>query len=140
MGICQFKNRTRTSARLCADAFAADPRLASDPGTGLRYRAARFAALAGCGRGDDASGLTDAEKDRWRTQRGNGCGADLAAWGKELESAPTSRDRIRQTLLRWQSEPDLAGLREPANLDRLSVDERQDCLALWAAVASAQRH
>jgi serine/threonine-protein kinase len=137
LGICQFQNRTRTGAGLCADAITADPKLAGDPGAGLRYKAARFAALAGCGRGADVSGLTDAEKDRWRAQARQWLRADLAAWSKKLESAPTSRDRIRQTVLRWQTEPDLAGLREPADLARLSADERQECLALWAAVAGA---
>jgi serine/threonine-protein kinase len=136
LGICQFKNRTWTSARLCADAIAADQKLASDLGSGLRYRGARAAALAGCGRGDDVSGLTDAEKAGLRAQARQWLQADLAAWGKELERIPASRDRIRQTLLRWQNEPDLAGLRDPANLDKLSAGERQDCLALWTAVAS----
>jgi serine/threonine-protein kinase len=137
LGICQFQNRTHTSARLCADALAADPRLTFDLGVGLRYKAARFAALAGCGRGADASGLTDAEKERLRAQARQWLQSELAAWGKELKRLPSSRDRVRQTLLRWQNEPDLAGLREPADLDRLSADERQECLGLWAAVASA---
>src|SRR5207253_11011881 len=41
LGVCQFTNRTRTSARLYADAFVAAPRLAEDLGAGHRYNAAR---------------------------------------------------------------------------------------------------
>ena len=44
LGVCQFTNRTVASARLYADAFAADPRLAADLGAGHRHNAARFAA------------------------------------------------------------------------------------------------
>jgi len=36
----------------------------------------------------------------------------------------------------WQDEPDLAGLRELAGLERLAEDERKDCLALWADVGA----
>jgi serine/threonine-protein kinase len=36
--------------------------------------------------------------------------------------------------MRWQKEPDLAGLREPAQLERLAAEERQGCLDLWAEV------
>ncbi|MFL5342944.1 MAG: hypothetical protein ACJ8F7_22650 [Gemmataceae bacterium] len=35
-----------------------------------------------------------------------------------------------------QTNNDLAGLREPSALDRLSPDEREDCLALWKEVAA----
>jgi serine/threonine-protein kinase len=41
---------------------------------------------------------------------------------------------VRQTVTFWRSDPDLAGLREPAELDRLATDERKDCQALWAEV------
>jgi serine/threonine-protein kinase len=57
VGVCQFTNRPLALARLYADAFAADPGLTEDLAAGHRYRAARAAALAGCGRGEDAPGL-----------------------------------------------------------------------------------
>jgi eukaryotic-like serine/threonine-protein kinase len=41
-------------------------------------------------------------------------------------------------LTRWREEPDLAGLREPAALNELPDDERKECRALWAAVASVR--
>jgi len=43
---------------------------------------------------------------------------------------------VKEMLTFWQDEPDLAGLREPAGLERLAEDERKDCLALWADVGA----
>jgi hypothetical protein len=36
----------------------------------------------------------------------------------------------------WRADRDLAGLREPSALDKLSADERKDCLALWEEVTA----
>jgi serine/threonine-protein kinase len=133
LGVCQFMNRTHALARLYADAFAADPRLAKDPGTGRRYNAARAAALAGCGRGTDAAGLGDEERRRWREQARRWVREDLAAW-EQLLGAAADRLRAAQTLTRSRTDPDLAGLRAPSELAKLSADERKECLALWAEV------
>ena len=56
VGACRFKNRTCAAARLYAEAFAADATLADDPRFSHRASAARAAALAGCGQGEDAAG------------------------------------------------------------------------------------
>ena len=45
-------------------------------------------------------------------------------------------DLAKKMLTLWQAEPDLAGLREPSALDKLSADERRECLALWDEVAN----
>jgi eukaryotic-like serine/threonine-protein kinase len=47
LGICQFKGLYQTVARLYAEAFAADPKLAEDLNSQIRYNAARYASLAG---------------------------------------------------------------------------------------------
>jgi serine/threonine-protein kinase len=39
-------------------------------------------------------------------------------------------------LRRWRNEPDLAGLRDPSELNKLPAEERKDCLALWTEVAA----
>ena len=55
--LCQqpFKKRYAAAARFYGEAFAAEPALAEKLGAaGGRYDAACTAALAGCGRGDDA--------------------------------------------------------------------------------------
>ncbi len=134
VGACQFRSRSLALASLYADAFVADPRLAEDLGGGHRYRAACAAALAGCGRGEDAKGLGEAEGKRWREQARRWLRADLTAWGKAVDNAPGARAQSRQALAGWRGDPDLAGLREPGALGRLSAEERQEWLALWKEV------
>jgi hypothetical protein len=58
--------------------------------------------------------------------------ADLVAWAKVTDGGSAAdRDVATQLLSNWQVDPDLARLREPNELDKLSVDERQECRALW---------
>jgi serine/threonine-protein kinase len=139
LGVCQFTDRPLASARLYADAFAADPRLADDLRAGHRYNAARAAALAGCGRGVDPAELGEPERLRWREQARHWLSSDLAVLNKMLDDPMTDRDLVRTTLSLWRVEPDLAGLREPVELDKLSADERKDCLALWDEVGVVLR-
>jgi serine/threonine-protein kinase len=134
LGVCQDTDRTRALARLYADAFAADPRLADDLAAGHRYSAARAAARAGCGRGTDAAGLGEEQRRRWRDQARRWLREDLVAWQKTLSGPTASRLRAAQTLTRWRGDSDLAGLRTPPELAKLPADERRDCLALWAEV------
>jgi serine/threonine-protein kinase len=137
LGACQFTNRTRAMARLYADAFAATPSLADDLGAGHRYNAARAAALASCDHGEQATGLGEEEGKRWREQARRWLRADLAAWTKVLDgNTPAARPKVWQQLTRWRTDPKLAGVREPAELDRLTAEERKGCLALWAEVGA----
>src|SRR5258708_30673728 len=84
LGACQFANRTHATARLCADAFAADPPLADDLAAAHRYTAARAAALAGSGHGADATGVAEQEGKRWRDQARLWMWAELAAQARTL--------------------------------------------------------
>jgi serine/threonine-protein kinase len=158
LGICQFQGRYGAAARLYAAAFAADPHLADDLtteclqraareeqpidrtevlNTECRYLAARCAALAGCGLGKDGAKLSEAERTRWRKQARAWLQADLAGWAKAQDSgSQAARDLAKIMLTRWQVDPDLAGLREPSALDKLSADERNECLALWNEVGA----
>jgi hypothetical protein len=52
-------------------------------------------------------------------------------WGKKLDSNPAANRLVRMTLMHWRADPDLAGLREPSALNKLSTDESKECLALW---------
>jgi serine/threonine-protein kinase len=135
LGVCRFRNLNLASARLYADAFAADPKLADDPDVSHRYKAACAAALVGCGGGEDGGALSQAERTRWRKQARAWLQADLAVWAKTLDSGSrAARELAKKMLTRWQIDPDLAGLREPRGLDKLSADERKECLALWQEV------
>jgi serine/threonine-protein kinase len=137
LGACQFASRTRTIARLYADAFATDPALAEDLGAGLRYNAARAAAQAGCGRGADATSLGEKERAGLREQARQWLRADLATRAGALADCSMEiRQAHHLALTRWQNEPDLAYLREPSELDKLAADERKECLSLWDEVAT----
>jgi serine/threonine-protein kinase len=162
LGICQSLGLSGAAARLYADAFAADPGLAdrmttecfrraiqgyestAEPtaafNSACRYLAARCAALAGCGLGKDRDKVSEAERTRWRKQAREWLQADLAMWAAKLDSdAPLERHLASRMLTHWQTDPDLAGLREPSALDELSADERKDCLAMWHELRAALR-
>jgi serine/threonine-protein kinase len=135
LGVCQFTNRNAAQARLYADAFAADPVLAEDARSGHRFNAARAAALAGWGHGEDAASLGPEEKTRWRKQAREWLKRDLAAWAKAIDNgSPQVREVVRQTLTGWRIDRDLAALREPGALQELSAPERQEWLGLWKEV------
>jgi hypothetical protein len=46
-----------------------------------------------------------------------------------------TRDQALLSLWSWRRDPALSGLREPNELEKLSADERKDCLALWDEVS-----
>ena len=138
---CGFTRYPRLAARLYADIFAADPKLAEDLKSGRRYRAARAAALVGCEHGEDGAGLEKAEKERWRRQARQWLRADLSAWDRSLNgAADMQRELVRSKLLEWRHEPDYSELRVPAALAKLSPEERTDCSALWDEVAAVIEH
>jgi serine/threonine-protein kinase len=137
LGACQSTGRTRATARLYADAFAAAPSLADNPVAGHRYNAARAAAQAGCGHGIDAIVLSPEEKSRWREQARSWLRAELAARARAFNiGQPSASLGARVALTRWRNEPDLVCLRDPGELKKLPADEQKACLALWNDVAA----
>ena len=131
----QYKKRYVAAARLYGDAFAAKPELANDPGTGQRYHAACSAALAAAGQGADAADLPDKTCARLRRQALEWLQGDLALWARQADSPDAGvRQAVAQTLRRWQTDSDLAGLREPDAIATLPADEQQACQQLWADV------
>jgi serine/threonine-protein kinase len=130
-----YKRYYATAARLYAEAIDAKPELVKDPRNHLRYDAACASALAGCGQGKDADRLGEKERARLRRQALDWLKADLVQWAKLAESdAPKARAEVRQTLQHWQTDPDLAGLREAAALRSLNDPERAACQNLWQEV------
>jgi WD40 repeat protein/serine/threonine protein kinase len=115
------------SARLHADAFARDPKLADDLDAAHRFHAARCAALAG-----NVKGLDENERTRWRKQALDWLRADLGAYEKLLESSkPQARSIVQQRLRHWRLDPALASIRDQAAIARLAAEERQACQKLW---------
>jgi serine/threonine-protein kinase len=123
------------SARLFAEAFQADPKLAEDRQTQNRYNAACSASLAAAGQGQDNPAPDDAAKTQFRQQAFGWLKAEHAAWTKQLASpASGAREQVAEVLQHWRKDPDLAGVREPDALAQFPEPERAAWRTLWADV------
>jgi Flp pilus assembly protein TadD len=132
--VCRCTRRHAAAARLSAVAFDAAPGAANDTRTGVRYNAARSAALAGCGQGIDAPS-EDAERARLRAQALDWLRADLTAVGALARNGdPMTLQAVQGALRHWREDPDLAGVRDANDLDKLSEDERGPWREFWADV------
>jgi tetratricopeptide (TPR) repeat protein/predicted Ser/Thr protein kinase len=131
--ICQrARQRHAAAIRFYAEAFAAEPKLAEQLDDGQRYNAACSAALAGCGRGEDAAGLGEPEQARLRRQALDWLRADLAGWRGRLDKGKEkARLTAARVLAHWQEDADLAGVRGDAALAALPEAEREPWRALW---------
>src|SRR5262249_16658835 len=108
---------------------------AEDLAQAHRYNAACNAALAAAGQGKDAGKLARADRLALRRQALTWLRAELTARQKQLQSPGAGEaDRARAALRHWQTDPDLAGLRDAQALHKLSAEEREACRRLWADV------
>jgi serine/threonine-protein kinase len=131
IAICRSSQRTTMAARLFAEAFADDPELANRLDEGHRYNAACCAARAGRGDGEDAAGLNEEERARWRDQARVWLRDDLVAKRALLAGAPTAeRAGLPSKLATWLSDPALTGVRD-AGLRKLPSPEQESWRALW---------
>jgi tetratricopeptide (TPR) repeat protein/tRNA A-37 threonylcarbamoyl transferase component Bud32 len=135
-GYCQDKSLNLTSAQLYKDAFAADPEMSGSKYADYRYRAACAAALAGCGKGKDAGTLSIAERKQWRSQALVWMKSDLGEYEHSFTDAVRTRLILRTALTSWRSNPDLAEVRDPGNLQSLDPEEREQWSAFWKRVDS----
>jgi serine/threonine-protein kinase len=132
-----FKRFYAASARFYQGAFAADPKLAADLRQQHRYHAARAAALAATGQGEDAKNLPEKETRTLRRQALTWLKADLAAYRKLVEGDnAAARQAVRQRLEYWQKDAALAGVRDKTALAKLPDAERQAWEQLWDDVAA----
>ena len=83
------------------------------------------AAKAGCGLGNDAGSLDDAERARWR--------ARALEWSRELLALEDSRVPWR-LLAGWGRDPELAGVRDEERLAKLPEAEAAAWRAFWGEV------
>jgi hypothetical protein len=78
--------------------------------------------------------LTETDRAAWRTHARDWLTGDLAAWQKLADSTPDAHSQIAQTLAHWQSDPDLAPVRDAKPILSLPESERVAWRALWADV------
>jgi tetratricopeptide (TPR) repeat protein len=135
--LCALKKLPAAAARFYLDAFAADPKLEGDLLQPHRYRAACAAALAGCGQGKDAQGLPDKVAVMFRGRAMTWLSTDLAVYVKLAErDHPATKKAVRQRLEHWQTDTDLAGVRDKVALSKLPEAERKQWQQLWADVSA----
>jgi tetratricopeptide (TPR) repeat protein len=135
--MCQlsYQKRYAASARLYADAFAAEPKLAADLDQQHRYNAARNAMRAAAGQGEDAHLLPDRVVTMFRHWALGWLRDDLTAYAKLADqNNPAVKQAVQQRLAHWRQDPDLASVRDPQALDRLPENERASWQALWRDV------
>jgi tetratricopeptide (TPR) repeat protein len=133
--LCWVKHRYADSVGLYARAFALDPTYPANVSAGFRYHAACSAALAAAGRSVERANPGDKERAALRRQALAWLQADLT-W---LEDQHAARQQAHPGLLQsrlhdWQTNPDLAGVRDPAALANLPDEERAAWQKLWAGV------
>jgi serine/threonine-protein kinase len=132
--VCQVKQLSRAAVGLYAQAFTNDPKLADDLAASHRYRAARSAILA-AGRQTEADRHNDKEPAGLRKQALDWLRADLALWTKRrADDKPEDRQAVRNTLRRWQCDPDLIAIRDPVALKKLPSEEQKVWSELWIEV------
>jgi serine/threonine-protein kinase len=132
--LCARKKLYAAAARFYTDALTSDSKLAEHE-TVARYNAACVAARAGNGQGDDSNTTNDNDRVRLRRRAIDWLREDLASQAKELNNT-TARptDSSIQRLRNWQSDPDLACVRDTEALARLPDEERQRWQQLWSDV------
>jgi serine/threonine-protein kinase len=138
--LCSLKRWHAASARFYADAFAARPKLADDTEASHRYNAACAAALAGCGRGEDAAGLPDKARQGLRRQARAWLDAERLGLADLLKRGKPEIDAaVRQRLRHWEEDADLAGVRDRDALEKLPEAERDPWQRLWSDVAALRK-
>jgi hypothetical protein len=133
---CQrYKQLHGTAARFYAAAFAAEPRLAAQLQLQHRYNAACSAALASAGQSADARPLPDKAAGMFRRWALDWLDADLLAYTQLVEQGNVNaKQAVQKWLAHWQKDADLASVRDPFALDRLSEEERAAWKTLWRNV------
>jgi serine/threonine-protein kinase len=138
--LCYRKKFNAAAAQFYRDGFAAEPRIADDVPSGHRYSAACCAALTGCGKDEREHKLPEKQRVEWRRQAQDWLRADLKWWAKVAgRDDAQSKAAIAETMRRWQTDDDLAGVRAQAALKSLPDAERQQWNKLWADVEALRK-
>jgi serine/threonine-protein kinase len=139
--ICTVQRYYAGAARLYAEGFAVRGKEREERHALYRYFAACSAAMAGCGQGEGAASLNEAERARWRKQAQEWLRAELALLAQRLDSGkPADRTAVRQALEHWPADPRLAGVRGTEAIDQLPAEEREGWGKIWIEVEALRRN
>jgi hypothetical protein len=131
----QYKQYYLAATRFYADAFAGEPKLADDLNAWHRYNAARAAALAAAGKGEDARGI-GIDEWAWLQQRAHDwLRAELEALAKLVKNGNSESQRVvQQRLGHWQKDAGLVAVRDIEWLAAMPEQDRERWQKLWADV------
>lgn len=133
----KHKQRPAAAARFYAGALKANLFLAQ-PATQNRYTAACAATLAADGQGIDATATSADERAAFRKQAYDWLSAEMSAWGRLLDARAPATTGLDQSLKTWQTNPELASVRDASALAKLSVEERTSWQKFWSDLATLQ--
>ena len=124
------------AVRIYTDVLKAHPEFRSDPSkSSYLHRAAAAAVQASAGLDKSRGRLDKEETARLREQSLAWLRDELAIWGKQAQStAVKDRRAARQTLRRWQADPELTPVRDAARLATFSESERTAWQEFWQQV------
>jgi tetratricopeptide (TPR) repeat protein len=130
--LCRDYGRRHAAADLYAAAFAEGPALADDLGSGNRYNAACAAARGAAVKASAQGPLSEAERADLRQRALAWLRADLTLRTRLLSDGKGTVG----SLAAWQTDRDLASVRDPAALAKLPDSEREQWRRLWTDVAA----
>jgi serine/threonine protein kinase/Flp pilus assembly protein TadD len=134
--LCLWKTkRPAAAARLYKKAFELSPDLADSMESSYRTFAARAAAAAACGRGDDAGEIDERSRGEFRNLALNWLEADLAYRLKQ----GSEKFKLEYDLTLKLNHPDFAPFRTPEKLAALPETERARWIAFWRNAEQAYR-
>src|SRR5262249_39313866 len=123
--------------RLYAEMLEENPAHAPIRGEFPTWQAAQYAARAGTGPTGDDSPPDKAERTRLRWLALGWMRAELDAWTSQLApNRPETRRRAADFFHRFQTEPAMAGVRDPQALAGLPNEERAAWQAFWDDLAA----
>jgi tetratricopeptide (TPR) repeat protein len=137
-GFASNRSLHTAATRLWKLALDADPKMGDDRQASPRYDAARTAALAGCGLGNDVPAPDAAAMGKLRAQALEWLKTELGIRAATIGSkSADERVPVVRVFEYWMVDPDLAGVRDPEAIAKLPETERQAWTAFWSGVDSA---
>jgi tetratricopeptide (TPR) repeat protein len=125
------RKRYADAVKYYSAAFTAEPKLAAAPESPYRYNAACSAALAAM-----QPGMADVQQKHREVALG-WLREELDGLLKREPSAGANVLPMRDQLIHWRSDPDLAGVRDAAAMENCTPAQREACVALWTDVDAA---
>jgi eukaryotic-like serine/threonine-protein kinase len=130
-----LNGRNDKASEYFGKALLANPSLGDDRQSQYRYNAARAAASAAAGRGQDQPPLDDVAKSKLRHQALDWLKAELSAWRHiSMIIEPGNKQVVARSLAHWKQDRGLSGIRDEKELAKLPEAERKEWQSLWADV------